>query len=48
MDIIDIEGIGMMVEDEPETPKSADDIKTGFVQSAVEQIEKQSGLGKPG
>ena len=38
----------MIVEDESETQKSADDIKTGFVQSAVEQIEKQSALDKLG
>ena len=38
----------MMEEDEPETPKSADDVKTGFVKAAVEHIEKQSGIDPPG
>ena len=38
----------MMEEDEPETPKSSDDVKTGFVKAAVEHIEKQSGIDAPG
>ena len=43
-----IPGIGMMEEEEPETPKSSDDVKTGFVKAAVEHIEKQSGIDAPG
>ena len=38
----------MMEEDDPVTPKSADDVKTGFVKAAVEHIEKQSGIDAPG